>query len=1070
MIASYNAVMKGAKMFARRFIYSTLILMLLLASASGFAQVVTGTIAGRVTDATGAVVPGASVQVQNTETGLFRSIQTDSGGRYEARNLPPGSYTVTAQQAGFRTEVRRGTTLTVGSEVAVNMELTVGEVQEKIQVTEEAPAIETTSATLSGLVSQQQIRDLPLNGRSYDQLALLSPGVLYQPNGTRNQTQGSGLRLTANGARTDANLYLLDGTTVNDHSSQGPGSAAGMSLGVEAIREFRVLTHNFSAEYGRNAGAIISAVTRSGTNEFHGNAYEFLRNNVLDARGFFNPGSLPPFRQNQFGASFGGRLIKDRIFFFANYEGFRQRQGVTSIATVPDLIARKGLLPNAAGVLTPVTLSPAVVPYLNLYPLPNGRNLGGGAAEFISDISTAATENYAMERMDFRLSDNDSFYWRYVFDPSEGFLPRPIPTWRDTSTGTNHFVVLSETHLFSPAMLNEFRFAFNRTTPGTISGPTDIQNHALDFIPGAGFGNLTFSSRGEGQATISELGTSRANPQIFPQNVFQATDTLSYMRGPHTWKFGFNLERIQLNTNSLKPRRGQYTFGSIDSLLAAAPSQGEFAFEFGDSSAYRGYRQILFGWFVQDDYRVRPNLTLNLGLRHEFINTPSEVNGRVANLRNITDAQSTLGPPFITTKLNFAPRAGLAWDPTGTGKTSVRVGGGIFYNQHVGRPWYTYAGGDYRFLTDYKVRNPPNFPNALRSGFAPGSNATSTVQYQADTPTMIHYNLEIQQQLASSISVHAGYVGSRGYHFPRPTEQDTRIPQILANGVKYFPLTAPFVNPNFSSITEMATDSGSNYNALQAGINKSFSRGLLFQANYTWGKSLSDADILSPSQILSTAGTSMDAADRNLDYGRSGFDRRHMFVFNSRYKLPLDNFLKPTWAKKALGGWEVNGIVQAGSGFAVDLRDGFNQSQNGDTGLPDRPNLVAGASNDPHSGTTAGCQGVAAGQKLGTPDRYYDACAFVLPPAGFYGNLARNTLTGPAFRSVDFAMEKNLPVKDRLNLIFRAEFFNLFNHANFAAPNNTVFSSSGLRNGSAGRITGTTTSNRQIQFSLKLTF
>ncbi len=386
-------------MFGRSIVCTTFLFGILVAATTASAQVVTGTISGRMTDATGAVIPGSTVQVQNVETGLSRSVQTDAAGRYEARNLPVGSYSITAQQAGFRTEVRRGVTLTVGSEVTVNLELTVGEVQEKVEVTAEAPTIETTNATLSGLVSQQQMRDLPLNGRSYDQLELLAPGVVIQPNAGRDSTHGSRFHISSNGDRDTPSLYLLDGATVNDASSEGPGSAAGLSLGVEAIREFRVLTHNFSAEYGRNSGAVIPAVTRSGTNEFHGSAYEFLRNNVLDARNFFNPGALPPFRQNQFGASFGGPLKKDRIFFFANYEGFRQRQGVTVIANVPDANARNGLLPNASGVLQTVTLTPAVVPYVNMYPVPKGRSLGNGIAEFLRDFSTTATEDSLLSKL-----------------------------------------------------------------------------------------------------------------------------------------------------------------------------------------------------------------------------------------------------------------------------------------------------------------------------------------------------------------------------------------------------------------------------------------------------------------------------------------------------------------------------------------------------------------------------------------------------------------------------------------------------------------------------------------------
>lgn len=350
-------------MSGRRIFYGILMSVFSLIATSGFSQVVTGNISGRVTDTTGAVIPGVTVQIQNVETGLARNVNTDAGGRYESRDLPAGSYSITAQQPGFRTEVRSGVRLAVGSDVVVNMDLSVGEVQEKVEVTGEAPTIETTNATLSGLVSQQQMRDLPLNGRSYDQLALLTPGVAYQPMHASSQTTGAGLLMSSNGQRGDSNLYLLDGAPTNDHAAAGPGSAAGLSLGVEAIREFRILTHNFSVEYGGYAGAVISAITRSGTNEFHGSAYEFLRNNVLDARNFFNPGALPPFRRNQFGASLGGPLRKDRIFFFVNYEGLRQRQGVTEIIPVPDLNARKGLLPNpATSALQHTTLNPAVVP------------------------------------------------------------------------------------------------------------------------------------------------------------------------------------------------------------------------------------------------------------------------------------------------------------------------------------------------------------------------------------------------------------------------------------------------------------------------------------------------------------------------------------------------------------------------------------------------------------------------------------------------------------------------------------------------------------------------------------
>ncbi|MBI2817190.1 MAG: TonB-dependent receptor [Acidobacteria bacterium] len=1062
-------------MFGGSIVSRTLFLGFLLVAATGSAQVVTGVISGRVTDPTGAVIPGTTVQVENIETGFSRNVQTDAAGRYEARNLPVGSYSITAQQAGFRT-VRRGITLTVASAIVVNLELSVGTVQETVEVTAEAPNIETSTATLSGLVGQDQMRALPLSGRSYDQLTLLAPGLVHLPNSSTGAQSGTGLAISSHGARNDANLYLIDGTTANDHSNRGPGSAAGLSLGVEAVREFRILTHSYSAEYGRNAGAVISAITRSGTNEFHGSAYEFLRNNVLDARNFFNPEALPPFRQNQFGASLGGPLRKDRIFFFVNYEGFRQRQGVTQIATVPDENARQGLLPNpSTGVVEPVTLNPVIVPYLKLYPLPNGRNFGNGSAQFIRDTSTRATEDYYMGRMDFRLSDKDSVYWRYIFDPSETFSEDAIPPFFNSIKTTNHYLVLSETHVFSGEMLNEVRGAFNRTAPFLGTGPLEIQNHALDFLPGAGFGDITSTVVSGGAiGSISGVGTDNVSPQSFPQNTFQISNTLSYVKGAHSWKFGFNGERIQTNTHVTRAIRGTYAFTSLRDMLAGIPRQVQFFLVGENSNPSRGWRQTLFGWFVQDDIRLRPNLTLNLGFRHEFLDTPSEVNGRTASFRNWTDPESTVGPPWTVGKLNFAPRVGMVWDPTGQGETSIRLGGGVFYNHLVGRAWQVFSKDDPRFTTFFQVRNPRNFPNALQSGFQTGGAVRAkSAQWEMDTSTLIHYNLEIQQQLFPTISIQAGYVGSYGYDLIHETERMTRIPQILPDGSKFFSPSAPFTNPNpaWSSLQGLESKSISNYNALQIGFAKSFSRGLMLHANYRWSKVLSTGDSISSSQVTNTTPFVMDIDDLDRDYGLAAYDQRHSVSLNGRYRLPWDNLLQSRLAKAAFGGWEVNGIFLAGSGFPVGILAGFNNSQNGNSAAPDRPNLAPGFSNDPtHHGATGGCQGVPAGQKLRTPDLWYDPCAFELSPAGTFGNLGRNTVSGPPSVNVNLTLAKKFPVREGMDLEFRSEFFNIFNHANFRSPSMSVFTSGRDRSGNAGVITATSGTNRQIQFGLKLTF
>jgi len=1066
-------------LLANRMGYFALVLVWSAALLS--AQVVTGTISGRVVDTTGAVLPGATLEVRNVETGFSRTIIADAAGRYAARNLPLGSYTVTSRLDGFRTEVRSGVTLTVGREAIVNLQMSVGTVQETVEVTGEAPMVETTNATLSGLVDTTQVSELPLNGRSFDDLALLLPGIVNQPSGPRNPQQGGGNRLASNGSRSDGNAYLLDGTVTNDHSTQGPGSAAEQNLGVEAIREFRVLTHNFSAEYGRNAGAVISVVTKSGTNEFHGSAYEFLRNNVLDARNFFNPGELPPFRRNQFGAAAGGPLLRDRVFFFANYEGLRQRRGLTVIATVPDADARRGIIPGQA---EPIPVSPAMQPYLDIWPLPNARNYGNGLGEFVENFSSSATEDYAMERMDFRLGDNDTFYWRYVYNPSEAQTPRTSPTFYDAKVGTNHFVALSQTHVFSPAALNEFRFGFNRTTPATASGPLDL-DPSLDFVPGTGFGSIRFSAvTGTDATAITEFGTSAAAPQTLIQNLFQATDSISIVRGAHTIKTGVDFQRIQLNLASGSRTRGEYQFSGLETLLAARARRfritpvGQFdEFSFSQEN---GWRRIMFGWFVQDDFQVSPRLTLNLGFRHEFLTAPTEVNGRNASLVDVrNDSVGTIGPPFVPAKANLAPRVGVAWDPTGTGRTSIRGGVGVFHNHLLGRTWYSY-GRDAQFGGTFNINNPP-FPLGASQGFTISRGANDTIQPNPDTPTMIHYNLEIQRQLTPTVSFRTGYVGSHGYDMAYVAAVNGDIPLIAADGTKYWDGSTSRYNPNFTDITQLRTAGRSNYNGWQMQLQKAMSSGLQLQASYTLAKTLSDSDAISNSQVRTVNPNVMDVDDLDRDYGYSAFDQTHTLVLNGLYRMPWGNMLSSAVARKVLGGWSIASIFSYGSGFPMNIELGYNRSLNNDDNVPERPNLNPGFSNNPIEGVTAGCGPVnpqtgktliPAGQELGTPDLWYDPCAFGLPTEGTLGNLARNTVRGPKYYNVDFTLMKTTPLwREGVNLEFRAEFFNLFNNTFFATPVRTVFDEdTEAVAGASGRISETWNQGREIQFGLRLTF
>ncbi|HYR83923.1 MAG TPA: TonB-dependent receptor [Terriglobia bacterium] len=1062
--------------------------LVLLSSTILFGQGVTGSILGRVTDTTGAVIAGAMIQVQNAETGLSQTAQSDEEGRYLIRNLPPGAYDVTVTQLGFQTQVQRRIALTVASEVTVNAELAVGNVAERVEVTAAPAAIETTNATISGLVTQDQMRDLPLNGRSLDQLVLLNPGVFVSRYTQNVSTLGRGMRISVNGGRQDANVYLIDGAVTNDHAANGPNSAGGAALGVEGILEYRVLTHNFSAEYGRNSGGVVSMVTRSGTNAFHGSAYEFLRNKVFDARNFYNQDELPPFQRNQFGAAFGGPIKKDRMFFFVNYEGLRQRQGRTFVSTVPDANARNGLVPCTAAPTAPCNtstnlasppLNPASLPYLRLYPVANGRVFGDGTAQAFIDLSVPTNEDYRMGRVDYRISDKDNFYIRYIASTGTSSFPRPGAITADLEGGGYHFASLSEAHIFSPNSVNDFRFAFNRTDPSVTSVPIgNWDPKALGFVAGLPFGGITYSSGNQGggggsgasqQLSGVEL---RAPDRRFTQNIYQVDEALSYNRGAHALKFGAHYERIQLNFPS-GTAGGTYQFQGLLQLIAGTPQR----FTFSPQLFTPAWRRNLFAWYIQDDFRVSPRLTINLGLRHEFLDTPVEINGRSGNLIDARDTAITPGPPFISSKKNFSPRVGLAWDPTGSGKTSIRAGAGIYYNFVDGRTWYMGSGTTQGALFSNSINigsatAPPPWPRIDPKAFANAPRSTYSFGFNnlLKEPTVIHYNFDIQQELPSAMTLGVGYIGTRGYRMGRLVAENVRIPSTLPDGRLLFPATGPVVNPNFQDISGLYTDAHSSYNGLQTSLQKRLSAGLTFTINYTWSKAMSDADEVGNAQSNGVAPTTLDRTNLRRDWSLSTFDQRHTLVLNGRYQFPWDSKLKSGLAKGFLGGWFINGIFNASSGQPFNINTGFNNSRNNDPLQSDRPDLAPGFSNNPTSGVTAGCPGVAAGQKLGTPDLWFDPCAFVLQTPGTFGNLGRNTVIAPGFQEFNFTLAKNTVLREGTTLEFRAEVFNVLNHANFTLPARTVYSNATTRTGGAGVIGSTQGNNRQIQFGLKLNF
>ena len=1042
-------------MNAQKFSCISLLLALLFV-ATAMTQVTTGTISGMVKDSSGAVLPGARVVIRNEDTGISRTVQADSAGRYSAPSLNLGHYQVTVNLEGFQTEMRRGIVLTVGREAVVDMTLSVGAVTETVEVTGEAPLVESTTSSLGSLVDDRTIRDLPLNGRSYDQLALLQPGVIAQSTGLASNSflYGMSKRFSVSGGRSDTNSFLLDGTDINDQSNSTPGGAAGNNLGVDTIREFKILTNAFSAEYGRAAGSVITSVTRSGTNEFHGGVFEFIRNSVLDARNFFDKGSSPPpFKRNQLGGEVGGPVKKDKTFFFGGYEGLRQRLGTTQLTTVPTALAKQGILPG--GVTVPV--SAAIVPFLKLYPNPNGLEFGDGTAEFNFAPTIATDENYFMGRVDHQLNAKTTLFGRYSFDSDFVNLPDPIPDFLSKNVGRRQYSTLQANSVISATLLNNARFAFNRTFQKSDDLPTIQLGPEYSLIPGAIMGALNvggpaIGANSNGSRAVATLGTSNSVPRSYGYNLFEWGDDFSVVKGGHSLKTGAVIRRIRDNTGLNTSVRGQYTFPTFNAFLAGLPSNLQ-AVQVGQD-AYRGFRQTMGGAYIQDDINATRRLTLNLGFRWEAVTDPTEVNGKISNLLTPLSPQiSLLGRFFRIGKKNFEPRVGFAWRLNDSAKTVLRAGGGIFHNPILPYVYPLNVGKLPPYYTLLSVNN-PNFPNgyqqlgtsvALPQIFTVAQNIKELAKYQ--------YNLSIEQQVFKDTVVELAYVGTHANHIMRFSEQDTFVPIIQANGQPFYPVGAPRRNPNFAVIHWMTSDSNALYNAATITLKRKSSSGFQYQVFYTFSKAMDMISGTAGGDTLRDGSFTMQPDNPKRDWGPSDFNAKHNLVFNFTYPLPFKYSSRS--ADIIWGGWSINGIGTFTAGQPLTPRLANNQSRDGDAQLVDRPDLKPGANNNP---------------VLGGPVRYYDPNAFALPLAGTFGNLGRNTIVGPGFANADMSLEKNFAIRESMNAVFRAEFFNIINHANFGLPNTTPLTATGAINGAAGRVTSTVNSSRQIQFGLKINF
>jgi hypothetical protein len=1049
------------KIMARVALMICVLLLQMCFSSPAGAQSIRATVLGTVTDTNGAALANTRVTAKNLDTGLSREVTTDSDGRYRLSELAVGRYEVTAENRGFQLKVRSGIDLTVGREAVVDFTLSVGNVQDKVIVEGDASQVETTSSALEFLVNRRQIEELPLNGRDVLQLATLQNGVVSTTSiGVAQDDAGPGTtKLVVNGSRLDANIYYLDGTDTSDAFGYSPGGLGGGFLGVDALREFQVLTSNYSAEFGVGGGAIINAVTKSGSNDWHGTAFEFLRNSALDARNFFNAQRLP-FKRNQFGGSLGGPLVRDRTFFFGNYEGLRRREGTSSLFIVPSPAARAGNLTSG-----PVTVAASVQPYLALYPLPNGV-ITGDTGIYRRDVNESTNEDFFTVRLDHKLTDKHSLFGRYTFDDSDLRKASGVIT-DQVLTNRNQYVTLEGQSVFSARAVNTVRFSFSRNNFASDFPFIVPVAASLSFVPGQPMG--AFSLQG-----ISELRAALAAPRSFVLNNFEVSNQFIYNRGAHAFKFGGLAHRYQLNADSTLVPDGVFVYGGgLGPFLTGRP-QVLFV-PFPGTNFYRGIRQTLFGFYAQDDWKVRPGLTLNLGVRYEPITTPGEANDRIANLRNFTDAAPTAGDPFIEnpSKGNFAPRVGFAWDVTGRGTWAVRGGFGVF-NASL-RPM------QYRFAMSNQppfgrlVVLPGFFPDAFTRSInnpIPFPGLLWIMQFQAEQPKIYQWNLNVQHELGKDLIVSAGYVGSRGNHLLTNATSNVRTDFQIVNGQKFYPqignTQGARFNPRFGAIQYLAFNGDSWYNGLQLSATKRYSAGVQFQMTYTFSKSI---DIGSATESVFTSGATggdfQDPLSPGADKSLSDFDSRHSFVGNFVWDLPIGR--GHTYggklsgaADKFVSGWGLGGILNLRSGFPFVVSLGFDRARNGvDNVQSQRPNLAPGRT--PQSAVTD------------NPNRYIDPTAFQLQPAGFYGSLGRNALRGPNLRVFDFSLLKKTAITERVNTEFRVEFFNIFNITNFAPPEATsrvVFNGvdaagQGIVPGSFGQLTRTSVNSRQIQFGLK---
>src|SRR5579872_739913 len=1091
------------------------------------AQVSGATLSGTTTDPSGAAVPNAKVTITNTATGVSRDVTTDAAGFFSVPNLLPGPYSATVSAAGFSTTKSSDIVLTVGAEQTLNLSLKIGESTQTVEVTGAAALVQLSNSTMKSEVESTTIRELPLNGRDWTALATLSPGVnaieaqIPFDGGSARGNRGFGAQLTISGGRPTQNNYRLDGNSINDYANSGPGSVIGVQLGVDAIQEFSVLTGNYSAEYGKTSGGVVNAISKSGTNAFHGDVYEFFRNQKLDANDFFlnlSGQPKPAYRRNQYGVAAGGPIRKDKTFIFGDYEAIRQNQGVAVPTVVPSDAARSGHLANGTVVVVPDIIQK----YLGLYPHANGPQ-SGDKGTFTFGGARVVHEDFYTFRGDHRFSDKDSMFASYMYDKTPYTQPDAFDIENINTSTNRHIAALEENHIFTANLVNTARLGFNRNAVINADYTSAINPLAADpslglfpngnnpsvRIPG-GFSNL---NAGVGGETNRHFWSS-----------YQLNDDAFWTVGTHSIKFGFNVEYMQYNFTNYYQPYGILRFANLQGFLTNSPVSLEGGTPFRQD--FRATRQTIYAGYVQDDWRLRKNLTLNVGLRYEMATVLTERYGKLTNLAHLGDAHpycGTLDPNFTTvlgqefctgiqplytnpTKFNFEPRFGFAWDPKGDGKTAVRGGfaifdvlplPGLFNNTQTIEAPFGLIGIAKGLTSANGLGVLASDPNSAYSKIGPSSFTGAYMDPNPRRNYVEQWNINVQRQLTSTLTATVGYIGSHGVHMLMRGDDGNDVYGTLTSAGWLWPYNPTNqdlrVNPNFGGIRFMNFNSGSSYNGLVMTVQKRMSHGIQIGGSYTWSKSMDSDSATIAGDSFSNSVTSWFPFAPSISWAPSDYNVTHSASINGIWDVPGP---KSGIGRAVLGGWELGSIVKINSGIPTTPLIGGDalKVQNAGSDPFSIPDVVPGCST-----TNSNFKSNPGGITLG----YINASCYALPKAtpaiasqcvpfigngtlanpqfpgtcsNLLGNAGRNSIYGPHLYNVDMSLHKNFAVKkisEAFTVQFRAEFFNILNHYNFGPPvpffgsgQAQIFNSTGALTGGGGLQYGVT-QPRDIQFALK---